>query len=174
MQVARPRGAAEIIGNVTTELERRTAENDDTAPQIFLVIHSLWRFRDLKKAEDFNFSFDEDAGPAVDKQLATILRDGPNFGIHCIIWSDSYNNTIRFLDRSSLRDLGMRVLFQMGGNDSANLMDSPAAAQLGAHRAILYSDELGESEKFRPYGMVDPNWLQDVGKQLTATSAYSR
>lgn len=171
MQVVRPRDAVSTIQSISTELDRRIADGDDTAPAIFLVIHNLSRFRDLKKGEDFNFSFSEDSGPAADKQLAAILREGPNFGIHSLVWSDSYNNTIRFLDRQSLRDLEMRVLLQMGANDSANLMDSPAAAQLGARRAILYSDELGESEKFRPYGPPDADWLKWVQQRLTERGA---
>ena len=167
-QTWRPRDAAATIQSITDQLNERMENNDDTASLVLLVVHNLSRFRDLKKSDDFNFSFDEDAGEAVDKQLAVILREGPNFGIHTIIWSDSYNNTIRFLDRASLRDLEMRVLFQMSANDSANLMDSPAAAHLGARRAILYRDELGESEKFRPYGVPADDWLDWVQQRFLA------
>ena len=170
IQTLRPRDAAKTIGEIAEQLNERMENNDDTGSLVVLVVHNLSRFRDLKKSDDFNFSLSEESGEAVDKQLATILREGPNFGMHTIIWSDSYNNTIRFLDRASLRDLEMRVLFQMSGNDSANLMDSPAAAHLGARRAILYSDELGESEKFRPYGSPDDQWLDWVRQRFLERS----
>ena len=68
--------------------------------------------------------------------------------------------------RYSLRDIEMRVLFQMSATDSSNLMDSPAASKLGVHRAMFYSEEQGQAEKFRPYGPPSADWLQWVQKQL--------
>ena len=69
-----------------------------------------------------------------------------------------------------------RVLFQMSAADSAGLMDSPAASRLGMHRAIFYSEERGEFEKFRPYQVPSDGWLAWVKSQFklrqqTGTSA---
>ena len=84
------------------------------AEPIFLVIYNLARFRDLKKADDF--SFDDDDGAGAGKQLATILREGPALGVHTLVWCDSYNNVNRWLDRQTLRDFELRVLFQMSAD----------------------------------------------------------
>jgi S-DNA-T family DNA segregation ATPase FtsK/SpoIIIE len=43
----------------------------------------------------------------------------------------------------------------MGNNDSSNLIDSTAASKLGMHRALLYSEEAGTIEPFRPYSMSE-------------------
>jgi len=102
------------------------------------------------------------------KHLPTILREGPGVGIHAVVWCDSYNNLNRWLDRQTLRDLELRVLFQMSATDSSNLMDSPAASKLGVHRAMFYSEEQGQAEKFRPYGLPSAPWLDWVQKQLAA------
>ena len=61
-----------------------------------------------------------------------------------------------------MRDLELRVLFQMSATDSSNLMDSPAASRLGGHVSIFYSEEQGSAEKFRPYGLPSPEWLSGV------------
>ena len=63
------------------------------------------------------------------------------------------------LDRQSLRDFEMRVLFQMNANDSSSLMDTPEASRLGVHRAIFYDEGQGRMEKFRPYGLPSADWL---------------
>ena len=63
------------------------------------------------------------------------------------------------MDRQTIRDMEARVLFQMSATDSSNLMDSPIASKLGMHRAIVYSEERGEYEKFRPYGVPSDEWL---------------
>ncbi|MEO8496662.1 MAG: hypothetical protein ABI614_16460, partial [Planctomycetota bacterium] len=66
----------------------------------------------------------------------------------------------------TLRDLDYRVLSQMSATDSSNLMDSPAASRLGTHRALLYSEEQGTFEKFRPYAPPSDEWLGWVREQL--------
>jgi hypothetical protein len=137
----------------------------------FVVIHNLARFRDLKKGDDY--SFDDDAAGA-GKQLATIVREGPAVGVHVLVWCDSYNNVNRWLDRQSLRDFEMRVLFQMSATDSSNLMDSPAASRLGAHTAVFHSEESGQAEKFRPYGVPPGPWMAWVAEQLTARADSTR
>jgi hypothetical protein len=70
-----------------------------------------------------------------------------------------------------LRELDQRVLFQMSANEYSNLMDSPAASRLGANRAILFSEELGQQEKFRPYGPPEAKWLTWVAERLTERTA---
>ena len=47
----------------------------------------------------------------------------------------------------------MRVLFQMSAADSSNLIDIPVASKLGVNRALFHSEDRGQPEKFRPYGL---------------------
>ena len=97
-----PRDAARVVGDIAAEVERRLAAGDHAAPRMFLVIHHLAHFRDLKRNEDFGFSLSEEANPAADKQLATILREGPAVGVHTLAWCDSQSNLSRWLDRQAL------------------------------------------------------------------------
>ena len=67
----------------------------------------------------------------------------------------------------------------MSSSDSSNLIDSPAANRLGFHRALLYSEEQGLLEKFRPYALPESDWLDNLRDQLgrkgpTATPPESR
>src|SRR5262249_15366998 len=57
----------------------------------------------------------------------------------------------RTLERQTMREFELRVLFQMSAADSSNLIDSPLASKLGAHRALFQSEEEGRLEEFRPY-----------------------
>ena len=61
-----------------------------------------------------------------------------------------------------MREFDNRVLFQMSASDSSNLIDSPLANKLGFHRALFYSEEQGTNEKFRPYALPSPEWLDHV------------
>lgn len=173
VKVAGVREAGEVIGQLAEELARREqAERDDTPPA-YLIIYNLSRFRDLRKAEeDFGLSrFDEQQPLSPARQFGKILADGPAWGIHTLLWCDTYNSVNRFVDRQGLRDLELRVVFQTNATDSSNLIDSPAASRLGVQRAILYHEGLGQLEKFRPYRPPSEDWLAWVKAQLQRRSA---
>ena len=164
--IGQVREAPEILGELSAELARRQQEGQDGLPPIYLLIYNLGRFRDLRKEDDFSFGREDDKPATPGKMFATILRDGPACGIHTIAWCDSYATVNRLLDRQSLRDFDLRVLFQMNATDSSSLMDSPDAARLGVHRAIFYDGGHGQMEKFRPYGLPSAQWLAEVRRQL--------
>jgi hypothetical protein len=144
-------------------------DTDNTAaPPIHLVVYGLQRARDLRQEEEFGFpaASEEPAPPNPAKQFATILREGPDLGVHTLAWCDTYTNLTRTLDRRALREFEMRVVFQMGAEDSSNLIDVPAASKLGPYRAFYFSEEEGRLEKFRPYDLPSEAWLTWVGERL--------
>ncbi len=168
VQIAGPREAGAVVAQLAAELSRREQEHADNDPPVYLFIFDLARFRDLRKSDDdFSFSrYDEDKPVSPAAHLGRLLRDGPALGLHVLIWCDSYHNVGRFMERQTLRDIELRVLFQMNVTDSSNLVDSPAASQLGMHRALLYDEGEGHLEKFRPYGPPADDYLEHVAEQL--------
>ncbi|WP_437204253.1 FtsK/SpoIIIE domain-containing protein [Planctomicrobium sp. SH664] len=160
-----------VLQSLTTEMKRREAEADTTAPPLFLLVFNLARFRDLRKAED-DYSFSSFGSQPSEKPVepgklfADLLTQGPAMGIHVIIWCDSMNNLERWLSRQSQKELETRVAFQMNASDSSNFIDSPAASRLGTHRALLYREETGTAEKFRPYGMPPAAWFDSLRERL--------
>ncbi|HJQ81797.1 MAG TPA: FtsK/SpoIIIE domain-containing protein, partial [Lacipirellulaceae bacterium] len=167
IELGGPRDTPRVIGQLAAELARREAAGEENAPPLYLVIFNGGRFRDLRRGEDdFSFSTDRDKPATPDKQFGEILRSGPAWGIHTLLWCDSYNNVTRLLDRMMLREFEMRVAFQMSAADSSSLLDNPAAAKLRQHRGLLASEDLGTLEKFRPYGMPSDAWLEKVRQAL--------
>jgi hypothetical protein len=163
------RETAAILGEVSAECARRQQAPERPGPPIYLILFALQRLRDLRREEDdFSFTKKSDGTETPAQQLGTLLREGPALGIHTILWCDSLNNMQRTLDRSAMREVGMRIVFQMGVGDSSNLIDTPAASKLGMHRALFFSEEDGRLEKFRPYGIPPEEWLDDVRDRLRA------
>jgi hypothetical protein len=92
--------------------------------------------------------------------------------MHTLAWLDTPAGLDRILDRQTRGEFDGRVLFQMSATDSSNLIDSPVAGSLGLHRALLYSEELGRLEKFRPYALPQRPWLEQVcGRLATRVGA---
>jgi hypothetical protein len=165
--VVDPHGAAAAVAAIAEELARRQQESLDRLPPIYLFVYNLGRFRDLRKEDEYGFGGSDEGKPdKPGQQFAAILREGPALGIHTLLWSDSLSTVNRLLDRQSLRDFEMRVLFQMNATDSSSLMDSPDAGRLGVHRAIFYDEARGHVEKSRAYGLPSAEWLARVGEQL--------
>ena len=162
VRVVSPRQSLEVLQELTEELQSRDAARDASCPPIFLFVSQISRFRDLRKPDD-DYSFGSsgaEAAPSGGKLFADLIANGPENGIHTIIWCDSYNNLERWVSRQSLREMERRVLFQMNATDSSNLIDSPIASRLGTHRALLHFQESGAIEKFRPYGLPKQAWLE--------------
>jgi S-DNA-T family DNA segregation ATPase FtsK/SpoIIIE len=97
-----------------------------------------------------------------------MIREGPAEGIHTLAWADTPGSIDRTLDRTSMREFDNRVLFQMSAADSSNLIDSPMANKLGMNRALIYSEEQGLMEKFRPYALPPKDWLDTYQANLAA------
>jgi hypothetical protein len=134
---------------------------------VFLVLYGVQRMRALRRQEDdFGFGGRSDEPPTPDKMLANLLREGAALGMHVLLWCDTLNNLQRAVDRQTLRELALRVVFQLNVTDSSNLIDSPAASKLGMHRALFVNEEEGRLEKFRPYGVPAEEWLAWVRERL--------
>jgi S-DNA-T family DNA segregation ATPase FtsK/SpoIIIE len=156
------RSAAPAIAEVHKLLEQRSAEDSTHNDPVYVIIYAMHRFRDLRKSDDYSYSAPEDGKKTPAQQFAEILREGPPLGIHVLAWTDTVSNLERTLERNSLREFDSRVLFQMSATDSTQLIDSPVAATLGRHRALLYREQLGVPEKFRPYAMPESAWFDEA------------
>ena len=165
------RSVEEVIAELAEETEKREQANQHDAPTVILAIYGLQQYRVLRRREDaFGLSLDEKAESRADVQFSQLLREGPSVGIHVLAWADTLSTLERTVDRQTLREFDHRVLFQMSAADSSNLVDSPIANQLGFHRALLYSEEQGGLEKFRPYDALRDDWLADIRRKLTRES----
>jgi S-DNA-T family DNA segregation ATPase FtsK/SpoIIIE len=179
VMIGRRRELPDMIAALAAEAQRRLSAAEDaegrgmgSAP-IYLFLYGLQRARDLRQDESFGYAAygSEAQAPNPSQQFATLVREGPDVGIHTIIWCDTMTNLNRSLDRRAQREFAMRIAFQMGAEDSANLLDVPVASKLGPNRALYSSEDEGLQEKFRPYALPTEAWIAGIGKQLRAKRA---
>ncbi len=173
------KATGDALEEVLAEMNRRR-DGDESGPNIYVFIYGLQRYRVLRKSEDefgggssFSFESSLDDAPKKtkpDKALAEILKEGPPVGIHVVAWCDTMVSIDRTFDRGVMREFDNRILFQMSAADSSNLVDNPAANKLGPNRALVYSEEQGTMERFRPYALPDTAMLTMVRSKLAARS----
>ncbi len=129
-----------------------------------MAIRDIGQFRSLRKEDDDfslgGFGTPKAATPA--SQFSDLVRRGATVGIHVIVWADTFSNAMRWLSNSLLREFENRIAFRMNQTDSSSLVDTPMAATLVPGRAILYRDQTGTAEKFRPFAQPTSVWLENV------------
>jgi hypothetical protein len=158
--------APEAIVDLDAEVRARQEGSRKAGAPIFLVIYDLQRFRKLRQGDEYEFATGEESKPSPARALANVLAEGPAQGVHSIVWCDSLNSLNRSFTRKSLREFDLRVLFQMSASDSSELIDAPNAAKLGLHRGLLFQEQEGTLEIFRPYGLPEAGWLEEVRRAL--------
>ena len=138
------RDVPSVMGEMAAEMERRQKEPDAEAPPIYLVIYGLQRCRDLRRRED-DFGFGRTATSRRTRRSSspTCCARGRRWAFISLIWCDTFTNLQRAVDRAGLRELALRVVFQMSVADSSNLIDNPLAAKLGVHRACFPARRTG-------------------------------
>ena len=165
--------APRMVALVGEELVRRQQPDAEDGPEIFLFIHDLGRFRELRRKEN-DFGFGTPGEPSTPSDhLAAIVKEGAAYGIHLVVWADSLTNLNRVFDNQAIREFETRVLFQISPTDSAHLLDSPAASKLGPNRAYLASEEQNRLEKFRPYSLPDDSVLDAIRHRFTSRTDAS-
>ena len=164
----KPHEIGPVLNGLVEEMKHR-AESEAAAepPPVFLLIHSLESYKNLRQEEDFSLSPGAGEGGASPAALLlSLIEEGSSQGIHIVASCDTYNNVTRVLGRKALSEFALRVVFQMSANDSANLIDSPEASALGLHRALFYHDRDGYLETFRPYALPGNEWLEEAARKL--------
>ncbi|CAN5678174.1 hypothetical protein BH11VER1_BH11VER1_16260 [soil metagenome] len=160
---------AEVMNDLATELKARVSgDSDGASPSVFVFIHGLHKYKKLRQEDDFSFSMSDDGGSSnPGAQFVELITEGSSHGMHIITTVDTFNNVNRSMSRKALSEFEMRVVFQMSANDSASLIDSPKAGNLGLHRALFYSEHEGTLETFRPYASPDAAWFQECAVKLS-------
>jgi DNA segregation ATPase FtsK/SpoIIIE, S-DNA-T family len=158
---------AEGMNELHEELTARNQGTSEAPVATYVFVHGLQKFKKLKGDDDMDFSFGgSDSGPSPASQLTALINEGSTQGMHLILATDTYNNVTRFLSRKLLAEIEMRLVFQMSANDSASLIDNPKASELGLHRAVLYNEQAGSLETFRPYAEPTGQWIESCSRAL--------
>jgi hypothetical protein len=156
------------MAELAAEQQQRVDDAGAAAPETYLLVHGLARNKKLRFDEEMSFSMDADAGANPGLLFNKLITEGAGLGFHVIATCDTYNNLMRMLSRKAVSEFEMRVVFQMSANDSASLIETPQANNLGLHRALFYNGHEGWLETFRPYALPEDAWLEEARRSLAS------
>jgi S-DNA-T family DNA segregation ATPase FtsK/SpoIIIE len=160
------RDAGPLVAEIAKELDRRQAGG--THPPLILTVFGLQRLRALRQDDDMGMGR---GGESPAEAFARILANGPEYGIHTVVWVDTLASLQRTLGRRALKDFEQRICFQMSAADSTEILDDDAASRLGLHTALLVALGEGRREKFRPYRVPEADVLARYGAAMQRRGA---
>ena len=161
---ARP-GLETVISELAEEIGYRELSDTKQISKIVLVLFGVQRARNLRRETGISFTSSAN-GNNVHNNLSKILQEGPEFGIHTIMWCDTVQSFSRIFDNSDLNEIGHRIAGVLATNDSVKLFDEPVASNLDReNRMICYDDEkIGVYTSIRPYRPCDLSYVKELGE----------
>lgn len=170
-EVVPRRGLASKVETLAKEVTRRLRAESPERGSVFLILAGLHRMHDLRESDGSSVWGDQ-APPDLRAAFATMVREGPELGVHTIAWADSPLAASRVLDRRMLADFGRRIVGSMSEQDSLTLIDDPLAGRINRpHRLIRYDeDRPGDLETFRPYAVSGLKWLTEAAAHIATRS----
>lgn len=188
---AMPHGMFQVCGrqgirDLLPELRRRIKQRQDlqdessdsvsdTGPRTILAIIGAHRARELRAEEAVGYSaYDEpaDGNPSLARSLREIVTDGPDHGVHTLMWLDSVTSFERIFERRVLNEFGIRVSGPLPEKDSNTLYESQIAAQIQhPNRMVKFDDDMvGVYTLFRPYAVQSEDTFTQIRDQMFAES----
>lgn len=138
------KGIVECIKEVHAELQSRI-ENNASRSRIVVLFSNIYDVRTLRKV-DYNYSEGS-------RLLNEILRDGPTWGIHVIVYAKTYAHFCSILDGTRvLSEFGTRI--ELKGGDGNSIMPGVDAEKRSPNReyiANIFKTDQEEPEKVKVY-----------------------
>lgn len=149
--------APSLVADSTNEDRIRHLE---VAEREFLCIFGVHRLRELRGESDYVPS---EPG----EHWTTVLREGPENGVHMVVWADSHANLERWSPRAALQQFGVRIALQMTAGESDGFIGIPSADDLGRNFALVADEERGGAPlRIRPYALPNQEELEVVLESL--------
>jgi len=141
---------SEIQKNIETifeEVEKRKTETSES--RIILAFADIYNARNLRKSGY--------ADSPLSQKLVTILKDGPGFGVHCIVHASSYENLKNVFDVSSMLS-EFNVKIELRGGEGYKIFQSndvgvDKATPNNFNIANLLTSQGNEVRKIKVYGL---------------------
>lgn len=151
VRVGRRNAAGPMLTRLAKLVDERQEMGDYRSRPTVLALAAMGRARDF----DPNV-YEEDA---LTNLLGTILRDGPEVGVHVLCWFDRPAGIGKRIGSSQLNEFGQRLVGVLNREDSATLIDSENAASLKSGQAICADLDRATEHRIRKFAPPPLKWF---------------
>ena len=164
--------SSDEVQSAVEELYHAT-ENGASETDLYLFVFGYQRAFDLrseKKKQERQSMFAMMSGKprsselSVREMMDVILTNGPQSGVHTIIWQDSFR-ALDTMDRELIAKFYQRIAFNLSSEEFTQFIGFNASDQLGVSNAV-YDNRAEDLQIFRPYQTPDSAWLEALCKKM--------
>jgi S-DNA-T family DNA segregation ATPase FtsK/SpoIIIE len=159
--VTRRRQLPDLMRALAHEVDRRISSDDTMCRTTLLVMYGMHRARDFDEA-----SFDHEPGADLGALLLQILRDGPEVGVHTVLWAETIATMDRRVPSGASREMSWRVAGQMSAEDSLALIDSATAGSLREQQVVVTNDDRGIAQRCTTISAPGCHWVAGMLERL--------
>lgn len=159
--VSRQRDLQRVLAGLLAIVEERSSLEDYTAPTRVLVLPGVHRARELTSVMD---SYPEPDAPTPSEMLASILVNGPEVGVHVVMWCDRYASLSRRMDSTRLREFTHKIMDKANQSDSQVLTGTDALAGLGRSQALYDNFDSGDQQLVRTLEIANIDTLWAIAR----------
>lgn len=166
--LSRRRQAPALLRSLHEELTRRIDSEEIAAAPICLVLFGMHRARDFDAT-----AIDFDSESDLPEMLRTIVTDGPEVGLHTLLWFETLTSISRRVSHEVLRECGWRVAGRMSDEDSLSLLGVEAASSLREQQLLLSNDDLGASHRCTAISEPPARWTGELAACMKASEVIA-
>ncbi|MBK8030089.1 MAG: hypothetical protein IPK17_11395 [Chloroflexi bacterium] len=166
IEVVRAIEVLDRVNEVLVERKRRRDEGEDESvfPTLIFILGGLHKLQQLRLVMG---TVREEASDKA-KVLNSIVAQGPELGIHTVVWVDSMQVFERTMQsRAWLTHFDLRIALTIPANDSQMLFGDASASKLPRLRGYTRDESSPQGlEKFKPYSLPPVDLIRQIGKSL--------
>lgn len=136
VELTRRRRAEAKLQEIRDLVQQRHQLSDFQSPSRLLVVSTLHRARDF------------DVSPEA-QLLEDICKDGPDVGVHVVVWVDKPVSAERRIPVAALREMGLRLLGPMSNDDGFNLAATDLTGSINQSQMVFDDHDRGLTSRVR-------------------------
>ena len=167
-----------LLDSLYTTCTTQSSANGIQSSDQFFFVFGYQRAEDLKseinhaqQPSTFD-AFSLMPNPNIQKNVSPkemfhiIVERGSAFGIHTILWNDSFTNLYQN-DGNMISYFSQRIAFDMEADEFSRFVSENNFKEISANNAIYYN-RAKDNQKFRPYQTPDDDFVEMVCRKLNS------
>jgi S-DNA-T family DNA segregation ATPase FtsK/SpoIIIE len=145
----------EVLRQLAETVRERVERGAYEERAVALVLFGLQRATELVPYDPYMESSDDGDEPSPGANLASIVRDGPDVGLHVVVAVDSLAQFERKCGRDLLREFDLRIAGSMASpGDISTIADTSRNVELRTSQVIVVDNFQGAVTRLRAYGEI--------------------
>lgn len=124
------------VNSINQKVKERNSGEIENYGEIYFILFNTFNYRPARWKEELE--------PKESRQLSEILKDGSNYGIHMIVYSDTYNHYLETFRKKYQYEWGIKAAIK--GGDSTAIFEKEERIIKSEYESLFIKDSLRDDQ----------------------------